>query len=46
LPGMSSRLYQLSYSTLPQPLWPGAGRMGICCCLLDPQTNSYQAEVC
>ena len=20
--------------------------MGICCCLLDPQTNSYQAEVC
>ncbi len=20
--------------------------MGICCCLLDPQTNTYQAEVC
>lgn len=19
--------------------------MGICCCLLDPQTNSYQTEV-
>jgi len=19
--------------------------MGICCCLLDPQTNGYQAEV-
>jgi hypothetical protein len=20
--------------------------MGICCCLLEPQTNSYQAEAC
>jgi hypothetical protein len=25
LPGMSSRLYQLSCSTLPRPPWPGTG---------------------
>jgi hypothetical protein len=25
---------------------PSKIEMGICCCLLNPQTNSYQAEVC